>query len=103
MTSAARLRPTARSCCALQGLFLSWVSLAAAQDDPLLPSFPHPHKVWVQTNFIQVGKLDALEQGFYADFYLTLFWHDERLQPDDEFDTATRFWPQPEFTNRLRR
>ena len=61
-----------------------------------------PTTVWVQLTLIQAGKIDAVEQAFYADMYCTLFWVDNRVNTSAQaLDGSSVFWPRIEFVNRL--
>lgn len=77
------------------------VSLFCNVCSQIFPPTPWPITAYVQLTIVQAAKLDAVQQAFYSDFYLTVIWRDDSQAGVTTFDVTTSFWPQPEFTNQV--
>lgn len=58
-----------------------------------------PTTVYTKLYLNQLDKIDGVEQTFNADFYMTLYWEDNRL--GDSYDPEVDWNPAVEFTNIL--
>lgn len=84
-------------------LLLAYIVLAlctgcvSAQADVHPPS--NPTKVYCRMYITSISKIDGVEQLFDSDFYLTLFWVDNRLMSNQTIDDQNAWRPLAEFTN----
>jgi len=83
---------------ALMTLLLLHTASNVRCDNPADPN--DQRDVFLELSFLEITKVDGVEQVFYADFYFTSFWYDPNITAGSDTFPTDGWAPQLEFINR---